>query len=160
MKKHWGKTIIRKGGDGGGVVGARRTIEFAEGENVTLTVTDDPDNQKVKVEVSAKGGEAGPPGPQGPQGETGPQGLRGPQGETGPQGDTGTRGAKGVRGATGSAVSPSDLQNLVADLVEEMTLGQLQRAREQASRQRASRPQPRVQRNNDGGLRVRFPPRR
>jgi hypothetical protein len=44
------RTIVRKNGTG---VGTRRAINFIEGSNVTLTVTDDVVNEEVEVTIAA-----------------------------------------------------------------------------------------------------------
>jgi hypothetical protein len=53
------KTIIRKAG---AFVGLRSDINLIEGSNVTLTVTDDPANNRVNVTINASGGSGSPGG--------------------------------------------------------------------------------------------------
>lgn len=48
------KVTVRK--NTGADVGSRRRINFVEGSNVTLTVTDDAGNEEVDVEIAAGGG--------------------------------------------------------------------------------------------------------
>ncbi|HHT9135461.1 MAG TPA: hypothetical protein ACFYD2_11215, partial [Candidatus Avalokitesvara rifleensis] len=48
------KTTIRK--NTGADTGSRRRLNFIEGSNVTLTVTDDPTNEEVDVTVASSGG--------------------------------------------------------------------------------------------------------
>ena len=43
----------------GTVIGAQKIINFINGSNVTITVTDDPSNQKVDVEIDSTGGGGG-----------------------------------------------------------------------------------------------------
>ena len=47
------RTIIKKASV---LVGARRTINFIEGTNITLTIADDSVNDEVDVTINASGG--------------------------------------------------------------------------------------------------------
>lgn len=53
------RTIIRKAAV---IVGARRSINFIEGSNVTITVTDDSANDRVDVTIASAGGSGSPGG--------------------------------------------------------------------------------------------------
>ena len=53
------RTIIKKAGT---VIGVRRRINFIEGTNVTLTISDDSANDEVDVTISAAGGSGSPGG--------------------------------------------------------------------------------------------------
>lgn len=44
---------------GGTLIGTRRKINFIEGSNVTLTITDDPTNEEVDIEIASTGGGGG-----------------------------------------------------------------------------------------------------
>lgn len=46
--------------DAGATVGTQPAINFIEGSNITLTITNDPTNQEVDVEIAASGGGATP----------------------------------------------------------------------------------------------------
>lgn len=48
--------------DAGTAVGTQPAINFIEGTNVTLTITNDPTNQEVDVEIAASGGGGSPAG--------------------------------------------------------------------------------------------------
>ena len=50
------RTIIRKAGT---LIGVRKTINLIEGTNVTLTVADDPANDRVNVTINSSGGGGG-----------------------------------------------------------------------------------------------------
>lgn len=50
------RTIIRKAG---AIIGVRKTINLIEGTNVTLTVADDPANDRVNVTINSSGGGGG-----------------------------------------------------------------------------------------------------
>jgi len=50
------RTIIRKAGT---LIGVRKTINLIEGTNVTLTVADDPSNDRVNVTINSSGGGGG-----------------------------------------------------------------------------------------------------
>lgn len=82
--------------------GAKQAQEYfiLPGTNITFTYT----NNRVVINSSGGGtnaGPQGPPGPQGPQGIQGIQGVQGVQGVQGPQGVAGTNGLNGTNGATG-----------------------------------------------------------
>ena len=47
------RTIIRKAG---AIIGVRKTINLIEGTNVTLTVADDPANDRVNITINSSGG--------------------------------------------------------------------------------------------------------
>lgn len=53
------RTIIKKAGT---VIGIRRRINFIEGTNVTLTISDDTVNDEVDITISAAGGSGSPSG--------------------------------------------------------------------------------------------------
>lgn len=57
--------------DNGASLGPRDRINFIEGENVTLTLTDDASNNQVNVTITATGGGQGPAGPAGSIGAMG-----------------------------------------------------------------------------------------
>jgi hypothetical protein len=48
------KLIVRK--TGSGIIGSRRAIELEEGTGVTITCTDEPTYQRVRVKIDATGG--------------------------------------------------------------------------------------------------------
>ena len=50
------RTIIRKAG---AIIGVRKTINLIEGTTVTLTVADDPANDRVNVTINSSGGGGG-----------------------------------------------------------------------------------------------------
>lgn len=56
------RTIIRKAGT---IIGGRRSINFIEGSNVTLTVTDNSGTDSVDVTITAAGGSGSPGGASG-----------------------------------------------------------------------------------------------
>ena len=53
------QTIIKKAGT---LIGTRRTINFIEGTNVTLTIADDSVNDEVDITITAAGGSGSPGG--------------------------------------------------------------------------------------------------
>jgi hypothetical protein len=48
--------IIRKAGT---LIGKRKTLNFIEGSNVTLTVADDSANDKIDITIASSGGGGG-----------------------------------------------------------------------------------------------------
>lgn len=49
-------TLIRKAGT---LIARRRTINFIEGSNVTLTISDNPSSDRVDVTIASTGGGSG-----------------------------------------------------------------------------------------------------
>jgi hypothetical protein len=53
------RTIVKKAGT---IIGVRRRINFIEGTNVTLTITDDSANDEIDITIASSGGSGSPGG--------------------------------------------------------------------------------------------------